>query len=69
MESPTKGQLVRLLKTAFSPEAIGTVVDVRGYGSLQAIEAEILPNQPGAKIRIAHVGQWDLIREREGGAS
>lgn len=71
MQSPTTGQQVKLLKTAFSPEAIGTVQDVRGYGTLQAIEAETLPNQPGARLRVAFVGQWELMapNQSEGGES
>lgn len=67
--SPTIGQQIKLLKTPFSPEAIGTITEIRGYGTLQGIEARILPGQPGPRIRIAGIAQWEAINQAEGGVS
>jgi hypothetical protein len=55
--------------TVISPEAIGVVEKVRGDGSLQVIEVRILPGQPGALLRIAGVGQWQLFSNADGGES
>lgn len=65
--TPSIGQKVRLLKTPFSPEAIGEITDIRGYGTLQGIEVRVSLGQPGAQGRIAHTGQWEPLPESEGG--
>ncbi len=65
--TPSIGPKIKLSRTPFSPEAITVVQQIRGTGSLQAVEARILP---GAAIRIAFAGQWEPIPEpeTEGGA-
>lgn len=65
---PFVGQKVRLHRTPFSPEAIGIIEDIRGYGTLQGIEVRVLPGQPGAPVRIACVGQWEPL-DAQGGES
>ncbi len=65
--TPSIDQKIRLLETIFYPEAIAAIQQIRGTGSLQAIEAKILPGEPGPTIRIAFAGQWEPIPETEGG--
>lgn len=59
------GQKNRLLKTPFSPEAIGIIENIAGYGTLQGIEARVPLGQPGAQVRIAHTGQWEPLSETQ----
>ncbi len=63
-EPPLLGKEVKVYGDKFFPEAIGIVEAVRGYGSLQAVEVRIHPGQPGARVRVAFKGVWELI---EGG--
>jgi hypothetical protein len=67
--APIVGRKVLALKTPFSPAAIGIIEGIRGDGSLQVVEVRILPGQPGALLRIAGVGQWQLFSNAEGGES
>jgi hypothetical protein len=59
-EETLLGKEARVFKDEFSPEAIGRIERVRGCGSLQAVEIRIYPNQPGPRVRVAFVGQWEL---------
>ncbi len=59
-EESLLGKEARVFKDDFSPGAIGRIERVRGSGSLQAVEIRIHPNQPGPRVRVAFVGQWEL---------
>lgn len=61
-ENPV-GRKARVFADSFSPEAEGVIEQVRGYGSLRVVEIRIFPKQPGPKIRVAHEGQWEVIKE------
>jgi hypothetical protein len=58
------GKEAKVFADRFFPEAIGTIEAVRGYGSLQSVEIRVHPDQPGARVRVAFKGAWELI---EGG--
>jgi hypothetical protein len=66
MIAPFSVQKVRRLATPFSPEAIAVVQQIRGAGSLQAIEVKVSPGEPGPAVRIAFAGQWEPIPESQG---
>lgn len=61
-ETDLLGKEVRVLKDDFSPEVIGRIEKIRGHGTLQAVEVRVHPNQPGARVRVAFVGMWELTR-------
>lgn len=61
VDQPLLGKEARVFASDFAPEAIGLIEKVRGYGSLQAVEVRIHQNQPGPRLRVAFVGQWELI--------
>jgi hypothetical protein len=62
VDKPLIGKEARVFADDFAPEAIGRIEKVRGYGSLEAVEIRIHQNQPGPRVRVAFVGQWELIR-------
>jgi len=60
-ENSQIGKWARVFCDDWSPEAIGVVEVVRGYGSSQAVEIRIAEGQPGPRLRIAYQGQWEEL--------